>query len=190
MAKIAQDWDKSVAIGDEAVAIIKDFLFSEAAAKYWIAIESIESVENHRASRRLGFDLLCKIKNAIKPMTRIEAKGDTYHYTGNLFFETKSNIEFDTPGCFVNSAADWFLYCFVEVKLIYVLPLAEVKDWFESNLDSFKEKTPRTSRKSDYGTSRWATLGRLVPRDRLEKEVPMVMKFQFKKGEWVWDMPR
>jgi hypothetical protein len=52
---------------------------------------------------------------------KIEIEGDRWHTTGNFFFETYSNQEKATPGCFLYTQADLVFCYFVEPHLLYIL---------------------------------------------------------------------
>ena len=103
---------------------------------------------------------------------KIEIKGDRWHKTGNFFFETHSNRERNTPGCFIYTHADYIFYYFVVPKILYCLPVPETRDWFLSNLNRFKERSTTTPTR----TGSYTTVGRLVPIATLLKEVKGVKK--------------
>ncbi len=185
--KAAYNWDVTLAIGDIAMSMAQNFLLSKTAARDWLAISEIETLEDHEASRKLGIDLLCKLKAGTTPLVKVEVKGDRNEKTGNLFFETKSNRDLNTPGCFMSSEADWMVYCFVNIGSIYVIPLKAARAWFLKNMNSFREVTTKSHRKTENENSTWYTVGRLVPRQRLVNEIAEVKLFRLMNKEWLVD---
>ncbi len=63
----------------------------------------VRNVENDARYRRVDVDLLWATDACTY---KIEIKGDRWHQTGNFFFETISNKEKGTPGCFMYTEAD------------------------------------------------------------------------------------
>lgn len=99
---------------------------------------------------------------------RVEIKGDRWHTTGNFFFETHSNRERGTLGCFMYTQADGIFYYFVVPRTQYLLPMTVTRDWFVENINRFQERSTRTPvRGGDYYT----TVGRLVPVRDVLREV-------------------
>lgn len=95
----------------------------------------------------------------------VEVKGDRHARSGNYFFELVSNLERDTPGCFLYSAADWLAYVFLDTQEVHALPLPATRAWFLERARSFPVKHTRTV----MGATHYTTLGALVPvRDVLE----------------------
>jgi hypothetical protein len=128
----------------------------------------LHNVEGDPDYRTKDIDLLWhRQKDGHEKMVPIEVKVDTYFQTGNYFLETISNVEKNTPGCFMYSQAEFFFYYFLE-KELHVLHLDTVRDWFKSEIDNFKPK--RTS--TPVGDGFYQTEGRLVNRDLLRKALP------------------
>lgn len=132
------------------------------------------SVENDKAFQKMDVDFLWVFqKNGIVEIKKIEVKGDTYSHTGNLFFETVSNISKNTPGCFIYSKADYFYYYFIDTRELNILPLAETRKWFVENIRRFPKK--KTSTILNNG-DRYYSWGRLINKTILEKEVKIKRK--------------
>ncbi len=91
---------------------------------------------------------------------RLEVKADRWHGTGNFFFETQSNKGRGTPGCFLYTQADYLLYYFVGLRLLYILPMPATRDWFLAHQERFPER--ETSTAVGEG-EQYITVGRLVP---------------------------
>ncbi|MCT7953847.1 hypothetical protein [Laspinema palackyanum] len=139
---------------------------------------SIQNVENDPHYRAIDVDLLVTTDRG---ESKLEIKGDRYHKTGNFFFETHSNREKDTPGCFLYTAADWLCYYFVKIGLLYLLPMPQTRDWFLDNLDRFQSKSTTTPIR---GGGHYTTVGRLVPIAVVLQEVPEVKTYQLPSA---WD---
>ena len=131
---------------------------------------SVVNVEDDPAYQKLDIDLLVTTDRGL---TRVEIKGDRYHRTGNFFFETHSNKEKGTPGCFLYTEADWVFYYFVVPRTLYLLPMPATRDWFVSNIDRFRERQTTTK----VGSETYTTVGRLVPIAVVWSEVGGVREF-------------
>ncbi|MBF9254712.1 hypothetical protein I2I11_15510 [Pontibacter sp. 172403-2] len=136
----------------------------------------VVNVEENPAYQARDIDLLWQFshKGTIKEVS-IEIKGDRWHKTGNYFFETISNEDKGTPGCFLYTEANYIYYYFVEEKELHVLPMPATRNWFLQHLHEFKER--KTSTPVANGNS-YITVGRLVPRKRVQAEVPHVRVLQ------------
>jgi hypothetical protein len=104
----------------------------------------------------------------------VEVKGDRWNRTNNFFFETHSNLEKGTPGCFMYTEADWLFYYFVNTRLLYKLPMPKTRDWFDITMNRFRERSTTTP----VGNSHYTTVGRLVPITTVMLEVPGVVRRQ------------
>lgn len=126
------------------------------------------NVEDDPGYRKKDIDLLWhRQKNGQTKILSVEVKVDSYFQTGNYFLETISNVERNTPGCFLYSEADYFFYYFLE-KELHVLHLDTVRPWFKSQMNHFKAK--RTS--TPVGDGFYETEGRLVNRALLRQALP------------------
>jgi hypothetical protein len=124
----------------------------------------VKNVENVPAYQRRDVDIIWKTK---KDTYKIEIKGDLWHKSGNFFFETHSNKEKGTPGCFIYTEADLVFYYFLSPRTLYILPMPETRRWFLANLNGFKTRHTTTPIPGGYYT----TVGRLVPIKDLIREV-------------------
>ena len=84
-------------VADTASAAVTDFLLTS-----WPRTIAVHNVEHEPAYQKLDIDLLWAILDAQEKLRLIpvEVKGDRYDRTGNFFFETVSNADRGTPGCF------------------------------------------------------------------------------------------
>jgi hypothetical protein len=132
---------------------------------------NVRNIELEPAFQQIDVDLIWVTQNS---SYKVEIKGDRWHKTGNFFFETHSNKEKGTPGCFIYTQADWLFYYFVSLQTLYMLPMPATRDWFITNINRFQERSTRTS----VGISYYTTVGRLVPIAVVMTEVPSVRKEQ------------
>jgi hypothetical protein len=98
----------------------------------------IINVENDIDYQKKDIDLI-KIRelNSEVKETAIEIKVDNYYRTGNYFFETLSNVERGTDGCFMYSEATYLFYYFLNVEL-HIFNFSKAREWFIANRDRFK----------------------------------------------------
>ncbi len=133
---------------------------------------SVQNVEDDPHYRHIDVDLLVTTDRGI---SKLEIKGDRYHKTGNFFFETDSNRERNTPGCFLYTEADWLRYYFVEICILYLLPMPATRDWFVNNIERFQSKCTTTPIRSG---GCYTTVGRLVPIKVVLEEVPGIKRYE------------
>ncbi|MCB0008595.1 MAG: hypothetical protein KDE04_19145 [Anaerolineales bacterium] len=164
-------------VADTASAAVTDFLLTS-----WPRTIAVHNVESESAYQKLDIDLLWAILDAQDKLriVPVEVKGDRYDRTGNFFFETVSNADRGTPGCFLYTKAEWLLYYFVRIGRLYCLPMGQVRPWFLANLDDFAEK--RTS--TNVGRRNYVTIGQLVPIERVMAEVDGVRRFDRSENGW------
>lgn len=176
-----QDWQQSLAIGQQAVQEVVKFLHTDLVKQRWFDTRLVQSVEDDPRYQPLGIDLLWVVpeRSFLRCMT-VEVKGDRYANTGNFFFETVSNIRRTTTGGFVITKAEWLFYYFLTSGKLYCLPMAVVKPWFIENKTRFKERVASSRRES----STWQTAGRLVPITTVLREVSAVKAFCKKQENW------
>ena len=130
--------------------------------------QKIENVENNPIYQEIDVDLLWTTHKACY---QVEIKGDRWHQTGNFFFETHSNKEKGTTGCFLYTKADLLFYYFIEPRDLYILPMIETRSWFQLNIQRFKERAVKTP----VGQDSYTTVGRLVPIEMVLQEVPQTL---------------
>lgn len=143
----------------------------EAWLRAWPSTKAVRNVEKLAAFQRIDVDILW---TTAKREWRVEIKGDRYHRTGNFFFETLSNRERGTPGCFLYTEADLLFYYFVVPRDLYVLPMPETRDWFVPRQRHFREATTTTP----AGRGFYTTGGRLVPIDMVMRAVPSAERYR------------
>ena len=176
-----QEWNQSLALGQQAVHAVTAFLQSPVVKTTWFATQIVHSVEDDPRYQPLGIDLLWVVpeRSFLRSMT-VEVKGDRYEKTGNFFFETVSDLQRSTTGGFVITRAEWLFYYFLNSGMLYCLPMEFVKPWFVENMGRFRERIAQSQRDQNH----WRTAGRLVPIMTARREVPAIKAFHYQNGEW------
>jgi len=126
--------------------------------------QSVENVEAQFGYQQLDIDLIWTTETQTY---HVEIKGDRWHETGNFFFETYSNFEKNTPGCFLYTQADLLFYYFVIPQHLYILPMPTTRQWFNRDTARFEERATTTP----VGNQHYTTVGRLVPIAQVVAEV-------------------
>lgn len=149
----------------------------------WPQTVVVHNVEDNPIYQEHDVDLLWTVveRSGRLRIIPIEVKGDTYHRTGNFFFETISNESKGTPGCFMYTKAKWLFYYFVEAGLLYCLPMGTVRPWFCHHMERFEERKTSTP----VGSEMYVTVGRLVPIQTVLEEVAGIMQFEKQGSGWV-----
>jgi hypothetical protein len=129
----------------------------------------VENVEDDPTYREQDVDLIWTTR---KGRYRVEIKGDRWDRTGNFFFETHSNREKGTPGCLLYTRADLLFYYFVHPRVLYILPMPELRAWFLPRQAEF----PTRSTTTPVGGRHYTTVGRLVPIHAVMEGVPSLRR--------------
>jgi hypothetical protein len=132
----------------------------------------VHDVQDDPRFQHRGVDLLCELPTG--EVLGIEVKGDRQAHRGNYFFELISNLEADTPGCFLYSTADWLFYAFLSTGELHELPLPSTRAWFLENARTFPLRHTQTR----VGNARYTTVGATVPVRTVLKSV---------EGATVWN---
>ncbi|MHC0068050.1 hypothetical protein ACWATR_35050 [Nostoc sp. UIC 10890] len=157
----AYSMDDAVQVANQAATDIEAWLWSKPEP---ISVNNVESDPNYQHK---DIDLIWTTQTG---EILIEIKGDRWNKTRNLFFETHSNLERGTPGCFMYTEADWLFYYFVNTRQLYRLPMSKTREWFLITMRRFRERATITP----VGSSYYTTVGRLVPITTVMLEVPGV----------------
>ncbi len=153
---------EGVSVAQQAARDIEDWLRS---------LPQTRSVENVEADPHYQAQDVDLIWTTSRGRYRVEIKGDRWHGTGNFFFETMSNQERGTLGCFLYTEADLLFYYFLEPRRLYILPMPATREWFQANLPRFRQSSTTT----DLGLGRsYTTVGYLVPIQAVLDEVEEV----------------
>ena len=132
---MSYDMKDTYSISEEGIKVTLDFLEKND------NIIKIIDVQDSEEYRKKDIDLIALFKNNKK--ATIEVKYDTYK-SGNLYFETISNMSKGTEGCLMYSEAHFLFYCFEKYKQIYILNLPKFREWFIKNKENFDRKTTST----------------------------------------------
>ncbi|MEH2070188.1 MAG: hypothetical protein V7K47_18860 [Nostoc sp.] len=156
----AYSMDDAVQVANQAATDIEVWLWGKSETI------SLNNVENDPNYQYRDIDLIWTTQT---DKILIEIKGDRWNKTRNLFFETHSNLEKGTPGCFMYTEADWLFYYFVNTRQLYKLPRPKTREWFQIAMKRFRERATTTT---PVGSSYYTTVGRLVPITTVMMEVP------------------
>jgi hypothetical protein len=135
----------------------------------------VHDVQEDPRFQHRGVDLLWELPSG--EVRGIEVKGDR-QARKRYWFELVSNVEKDTPGCFLYSSADLLVYVFLAQAELHVLPLKEVREWFLPRAKAYALK--HTSTKT--GAIRYTTVGAVVPCHEVLEAVPSVLCVSLKRG--------
>lgn len=115
-----------------------------------------------------GVDLLWELPSG--QVRGVEVKGDRQARRRRYFFELISNLQRDTPGCFLYSQADLMVYVFLAQGELHVLPLPAVREWFLPRAKGYELIHTHTQ----TGPIRYTTVGASVPVAEVLQAVPGV----------------
>ena len=161
---------------DQAVALARELMtFLDGGGR-------IHDVQDDPRFQHRGVDLLWEAPaQGGAQVLGVEVKGDRHGRRGNYFLELISNLEKDTPGCFLYSTADLVLYAFVREREVHQLPLPALREWFLPQAKRFPTAQARTR----AGTAHYTTVGALVPVLDVHRAVPGAVRWKRKDaGEW------
>jgi hypothetical protein len=130
-----------------------------------------------------GVDLLWE--RGASDVMGIEVKGDRQGRRGNYFFELVSNLEKDTPGCFLYSVADAYLYAFLDLGEVHHLPMPATREWFLARAKDFPLRHTRTR----MGAAIYTTVGAVVPVRDVLRDVSGTARFRVTEGKDVVPIP-
>jgi hypothetical protein len=98
----------------------------------------------------------------------IEVKVDSYAESGNLAFETVSNVSKKTPGCLLYTEAHAVAYLYVATGELLLLPVAQMRENLVPLLTRYPQRMTGTGAK----TLQYPTLLRKVPLTAVFEHVP------------------
>jgi len=149
-------------VGDRAVQHAREWLQSVEPGS------RIHDVQEDPRFQHRGVDLLWELPSG--EVRGIEVKGDRQPRRKRYFFELVSNLERDTPGCFLYSGADLMLYVFLVQGELHVLPLKTVREWFLPRAKAYELRHAFTQ----TGAIRYTTVGAVVPVKDVQEAVAEV----------------
>ena len=144
---------------DRAVAVARSFLLAEDAHS------EIHDVQADPRFQARGVDLLWATGGGL---LGVEVKGDRQAARrGTYFFELISNLEKNTPGCFLYSTAHLLLYVFLQRLEVHLLPLPKTRSWFLSGPGRYPLRHTGTR----LGAEGYTSVGALVRVRDVQREV-------------------
>ena len=146
---------------DRAVSVARAYMRAQEAHA------EIHDVQADPRFQARGIDFLWATKSG--ELLAVEVKGDRHAARrGTYFFELVSNLEKNTPGCFLYSTANLLLYVFLQRLEVHALPLPETRSWFLAHADRYPLRHTGTR----LGTEGYTTVGALVPVRDVLRGVP------------------
>lgn len=141
---------------------------------------AIHDVQDDPRFQHRGVDLLWELGQ--DRLLGVEVKGDRHGRRGNYFFELISNLEKDTPGCFLYSTADLVLYAFVREREVHELPLPALREWFLPRARRYPLRHTRTR----TGAAHYTTVGAVVPVKEVLGAVAGTARWRLRTGPDRW----
>ena len=151
------DFAQSIIVGAKGEEIIKKYLASSKDVK------DIKDVSSIRTYQLQDIDLLITLQD--DSSVSAEIKTDTYT-SGNIFFETMSNLEHNVAGCMYKTKADYLFYYFTQTKELYIMNMEAYRNWFEENKANFNCKKLKNRNRKNDGT--YTSVGYTIPKVFLE----------------------
>lgn len=167
-------FDRQLKIGAQGVNEITDFL-----NEWKDTIGKVINVENNPEYQDKDIDLIWNYTKDNQTFSKtIEVKTDTYD-SPNFFFETLSNVEKGTPGCFLYSEADFLFYYYIHKnkKTLYILPFKKTREWFNLNRNIYLSRQTSTPINNSI-MSEYRTEGSLVPIVDVLTQVDNIITFK------------
>lgn len=119
-----------------------------------------------------GVDLLWE--RSTGEVLGVEVKGDRRPRATTYFLELVSNVEKDSPGCFLYSTADLLVYVFLACRELHAIPLKDAREWFVPKAKVYPLKSTSTR----TGAVKYTTVGAITPVQDLQTEVPGAKRFR------------
>ena len=130
------EFKKSLDVGELGENIIEKYLNNLKNVK------RIESVKEMKKYQEDDIDFLVYLNGGKK--VSIEVKCDSYK-SGNLYYETKSCVEFNTLGCLEKTKADYIFYYFLNLNTLYIFKTEQFRSWVRKEIDKCN-KNPKLSK--------------------------------------------
>jgi len=123
-------------------------LYMPSVANYLLGREDTTQLREANKQEQLAYDIDFYWSHVVKGReleSSIEVKVDgQIHRTDNFAFETVSNKEGGTAGCFLRSEADEWYYLSAGDGTLYRWRQKPVREWFLANQSKFRSVTPQT----------------------------------------------
>jgi hypothetical protein len=146
---------------DRAVSVARTYLCAQDGH---VALHDVQADPRFQAR---GIDLLWARRGG--ELLGVEVKGDRQAARrGTYFLELVSNLEKNTPGCFLYSTANLLLFVFLQKLEVHALPMPETRTWFLENASRY----PLRHTGTQLGAEGYTSVGALVPVQHVLKGVP------------------
>lgn len=163
------EFKKSLNVGEIGEDIVEKYLGSLSNVK------RIQSVKNDKKYQQDDIDFIVYFDKGKK--ASIEVKCDSYK-SGNLYYETKSCVEFNTLGCLEKTKADYIFYYFLNLNVLYIFKTNKFREWVRSEIKKYN-LSPASSRikhKEVYNKaydkkSLYTSQGYTIPLNYIENEL-------------------
>ena len=112
-------------------------------------VKRVTDVSDDKKWQEKDVDLLVLFDNG--RMLKMEVKTDSYK-TGNFFYETISNKSKGSSGCFEYTDADFIIYYYSELKILYLMETKKLRRWFhlyKPRLEKMKKEVVNKYYKSE-----------------------------------------
>lgn len=119
-------------IGKWGESVLKAFLGADP------NIRRVQDVSDVDSYRKMDIDAI--LHTVDYQRKKIEFKTDTYT-TGNIFYETESCVEYNTPGCMEKTRAEYLYYYLPGFDKVYILQMDKYRIWFKLHRRMFKYHT-------------------------------------------------
>ncbi len=133
------NFDDSNTVGKWGESVLRAFLEADPTLRRYQDVSDVESY------RKMDIDAILHFQDG--PRRKIEMKTDTYT-TGNIFYETESCVEYNTPGCMDKTKAEYLYYYFPGYDKVYILRMDKYRIWFKLHKHMFKYHTFGNEKKS------------------------------------------
>ena len=151
------DFVNSIKVGEFGEQIIKKYLLQKDNILHITDVSKIPDFQKQ------DIDLVVDFRNGKR--ATIEIKTDTYT-SGNIFYETLSNKEYNVPGCMEKSSADFLFYYFTKTNELYIINFRKYREWFHQNISLFSKKEFYNMDRSRTG--KYTSVGYTIPKSFLE----------------------
>lgn len=163
------EFKKSLNVGEIGENIIEEYLNG------LNNVKKVESVKDIKKYQQDDIDFIVHLSTGKK--LSVEVKSDSYK-SGNLYYETKSCVEFDTLGCFEKTKADYIFYYFLNLNVLYIFKTTKFRSWVRQEIKkhSTNPKASRIQKKEVYNKTQnnrdvYTSQGYTIPLRYIESEL-------------------
>lgn len=129
------------------------------------------NVEDDPLYRKKDIDLIVLKKHLERDVKlSVEVKYDSYPER-NLYFETVSNLTYNTPGCLTYSQAHFLYYLYEKTGTLYIIGMKEFQNWFKNNKEYLASKNCQKKVKNhdERNNGEYWSEGYAIPLSYIEK---------------------